>query len=330
MNPSSSTLPDQRRPRISVVIAAYNVQACLARTVESVLAQDFQDFEILIVDDGSGDDSLAVARGLASRDARIRVFALAHNQGPSAARNRGLAEAQGHWVAILDADDVFLPARLGHLVELAERRGADVVADNLVLYDFGADQHWDTAFGWTTEHALTLDALLTDAESLNGRPLGWVQPLWRLEFLRERNLEYPVHYRYMEDFFLLASALLSGAKIWLSPRAEYVYTMRHGPISNQASPFSATRPGRQDLTAAVQGLISRYRTVLLPRQIRSLDRFQRRLLVRQAMLQAFQVQREKGLLQAVLKLRSEPAAAWALLVENVRGLMAAVRRRTSS
>ncbi|GAB2606118.1 hypothetical protein GCM10027034_44260 [Ramlibacter solisilvae] len=314
-------------PQVSVVIAAYNVQACLARTVESVLTQDLQNFEIVIVDDGSSDSTVAVAQKMALRDSRIRVFALPRNQGPSAARNRGLAEARGDWIAILDADDVFLPNRLGHLLELAARRGADMVADDLVLYDLGADQHLPPAFGWTQEQALTLDMLLSSDASLETYPLGWVQPIWRRDFLRRNGLQYPVQYRYMEDFFLLASALLCGATVWLSPRAQYVYTMRFGPISKQASRFSATQPSLHDSSASVQELVSRYRSALLPHQVRVLRSLQRRLSTCKAMHDAIHVRRERGLFHALMMLRRHPAAAWRLAVEKVKGVAAASWRQ---
>ena len=77
-------------PKISVIIPAYKVQSCLKRAVDSVLAQTCQDFEILIVDDASPDETLALATALAQKDTRIRVFSQTPNQGPSAARNRGV------------------------------------------------------------------------------------------------------------------------------------------------------------------------------------------------------------------------------------------------
>ncbi|MBO4648710.1 MAG: glycosyltransferase [Lentisphaeria bacterium] len=88
---------------ISVVIPAYNTALLIERTIRSVLAQSCQDFEILIVDDCSTDNTLDVVKSI--KDERIRIFEQPENRGPAAARNRGLAEAKGEYCAFLDGDD---------------------------------------------------------------------------------------------------------------------------------------------------------------------------------------------------------------------------------
>ncbi len=99
---------------VSVIIPAYNALATLAETVESLLAQSFPHWEALIVDDGSDDDTVAVAESFAGRDTRIRVIRQAH-QGVSAARNTGIDQARYEWLLFLDADDWLLPRHLEHL-----------------------------------------------------------------------------------------------------------------------------------------------------------------------------------------------------------------------
>lgn len=96
-------------PLVSVIIPAYNAARTLEATVKSVLAQTMQDFEIIIVDDGSKDDSLSVARSFS--DSRIQVIAQP-NGGAAAARNSGIKAATGEYVALLDADDLWLPRKL--------------------------------------------------------------------------------------------------------------------------------------------------------------------------------------------------------------------------
>lgn len=92
--------------RFSVVIAAYNAARTIAETIDSVLAQTCQDFEIVVVDDGSTDETLKIVLGYAEREERIFVVSQT-NQGVSAARNRGVSLARGHLIAFLDADDVW-------------------------------------------------------------------------------------------------------------------------------------------------------------------------------------------------------------------------------
>jgi len=96
-------------PMVSVIIPCYNTGRFLGEAIESVLAQTFRDFEVIVVDDGSTDDSADVARSYA--DPRVRYF-YQENRGISAARNKGIGEARGEYIALLDADDAYLPTNL--------------------------------------------------------------------------------------------------------------------------------------------------------------------------------------------------------------------------
>ena len=100
---------------ISVVIPLYNKEKSIAQTLECVLNQTYKDFEVIVVDDGSKDNSAAIVAQFT--DTRIHLIRQ-ENGGVSAARNRGIEEAQGKYVAFLDADDVWLTDHLESLVNL--------------------------------------------------------------------------------------------------------------------------------------------------------------------------------------------------------------------
>lgn len=97
-------------PAISVIIPAYNAANSLEEAVSSVLAQSFENFEVIIVNDGSADKTPEIINALT--DNRIRAIHHPGNQGAAAARNSGIAAARGHYVAFLDADDLWLPEKL--------------------------------------------------------------------------------------------------------------------------------------------------------------------------------------------------------------------------
>jgi glycosyltransferase involved in cell wall biosynthesis len=121
-----------RAPRISVIIPAYNAARFLPSALESVLSQDHPSFEVIVVDDGSTDDTAAVLRPFAQR---ARIFHQPNN-GVCAARNRGLAEAGGELVAFLDADDLFLPGKLtAQAAVFHRRRGLAMVQSGWQLVD---------------------------------------------------------------------------------------------------------------------------------------------------------------------------------------------------
>ncbi|EYD75958.1 Glycosyltransferase involved in cell wall biogenesis-like protein [Rubellimicrobium mesophilum DSM 19309] len=108
--------------RVSAIIIFLNEERFLAEAIASVRAQTFDDWELILVDDGSTDASPSIAHAVAAQDPRIRVVTHpgGENRGMSASRNRGLAEARGDYVAFLDGDDVWLPQKLAEQVAILD------------------------------------------------------------------------------------------------------------------------------------------------------------------------------------------------------------------
>jgi teichuronic acid biosynthesis glycosyltransferase TuaG len=94
-------------PIVSVVMPLYNSAPYMRESIGSVLKQTFQDWELILIDDCSGDESLAVAREFSATDSRIRTIALPQNRGGGEARNAGIAAAEGRYIAFLDSDDLW-------------------------------------------------------------------------------------------------------------------------------------------------------------------------------------------------------------------------------
>jgi glycosyltransferase involved in cell wall biosynthesis len=122
-------------PLVSVIVPAFNAERFLPEAVASVLGQTFEDLELLIVNDGSSDGTLALAERSAEEDERVHVLDRP-NGGPSAARNAGIAAARGQLVCFLDADDVLLPDKLERQVAfLRTFPSCDLVYSDFYLGD---------------------------------------------------------------------------------------------------------------------------------------------------------------------------------------------------
>jgi glycosyltransferase involved in cell wall biosynthesis len=118
-------------PKISVVLPVHNRADVLARAIRSVLDQSLREFELVIVDDGSTDASVEVARSFG--DERIAVVELGRNRGGNAARNAGVRAAKAPLIGFLDSDDTYLPDKLGLVVGEFERRpGLDLLVDSFI------------------------------------------------------------------------------------------------------------------------------------------------------------------------------------------------------
>jgi len=107
-------------PAVTILTPAYNSGAYIAETVESVLRQTCGDFELLVIDDGSTDDTLEAVRAAARGDSRVKTFTSPHG-GPASARNVGLLHARGRFITLLDSDDVWDPRYLSEQLSLLHR-----------------------------------------------------------------------------------------------------------------------------------------------------------------------------------------------------------------
>ncbi len=221
-----------RHEEVAVLIAAYNAEATLERAVRSALTQP-DVAEVCIIDDGSSDGTLSLARSLAAEDSRVIVVAQGVNRGPAAARNAGVAATRSPWITILDADDYMLPGRIGALLNRVG--GADFIGDVLVRTPLGVDPpdfKTDSAL-----HVLNFEAFVEGNLGLDKGPLdlGFVKPLMRRDFLNRHALRYQEHMRLGEDYELYARALALGADFVLTGATGYISVERPGSLSRKHS-----------------------------------------------------------------------------------------------
>jgi len=147
-------------PEISVIIPSYNRAEFLGRAVASVQAQNFKDIEILIVDDGSKDTTLEVVANLEQDEPRIRLVQHPKNRGEAAARNTGLREARGRFIAFLDSDDSWMEGKLHRqhaALEEADDDVAAIVTGYIAVAQDGAQSYVDA---WHFHHKISVRNLL--------------------------------------------------------------------------------------------------------------------------------------------------------------------------
>jgi glycosyltransferase involved in cell wall biosynthesis len=145
-------------PRVSVIIPAYNAAATIAGTIDSVIAQTLQDFEIICVDDGSTDGTLAIIKRYGDR---VQLIEQA-NSGPAAARNNGARNSSGEYLAFLDADDVWTPQFVERSVAALDADPAlSLVYCNCALADSEGVPIDTSLVGKSFDHAPSLHELLT-------------------------------------------------------------------------------------------------------------------------------------------------------------------------
>lgn len=122
-------------PLVSIVMPAHNVCAFLAESIQSIQTQTYSNWELLIIDDASGDNSFEVAQKFQRMDARIKPIQLPTNQGAGFARNIGIKASEGDYIAFLDADDIWLPIKLEKQLEFMQKHDLQVTYSSYELID---------------------------------------------------------------------------------------------------------------------------------------------------------------------------------------------------
>ena len=226
-------------PLVSVVMANHNGSRTIAAALHSALKQSLRDIEIIVADDGSTDDSVACVAAIARDDRRVRLLRAPCKEGPGAARNRCLDAARGRWLAVLDSDDLMHPGRLASLIATAERDGADIIADDLLIFDD------DPRIPPTTclRHDAAGAPFWVDAAAYvrgntlfrGGQSLGYLKPLFRAGFVQASSLRYDPTLRIAEDYDFILRLLRHGARFRVVPQLGYFYRKHAQSISHRLS-----------------------------------------------------------------------------------------------
>lgn len=213
----------EKAPLLSIIVPVYKVENYLQKCIDSILAQTFTDFELILVDDGSPDDCPALCDAAAEKDARVRVIHQ-KNGGLSAARNAGLDAARGAWIGFVDSDDYIAPEMYEVLYQAVQSTGAD-----LALCDYAEVDEAGTPC--PQMHVSLSGGELTGQELLKRASGLMVQLAWNKLYRRAifTQLRYPEG-KLNEDLFLIPEVCLQIQKAVVMPKALYYYVQRGGSI----------------------------------------------------------------------------------------------------
>lgn len=214
---------------ISIIVPIYKTEEYLRQCTDSVLAQTYTDWELILVDDGSPDNSAAVCDAYAQADGRIRVIHK-KNGGLSDARNAGIEQAEGEWLLFLDSDDYLHPEMLAHLVEIQTRTGADIASCGFTSFIDGEEPARDDGEGEEFEFS----AYSAVADMFSNKGIGWCA--WGKLYRRELfvDLRYPTG-MLCEDKALTYKAYLKAEKIVHTRRRLCFYRVRGSSIMGARS-----------------------------------------------------------------------------------------------
>lgn len=235
---------------MSVLVPAFNAAATVAAAVRSALAQTVPAMEVLVVDDGSRDDTAAVVAAIAAKDSRVTLMRHEATRGVSAARNTALRAARGEWIAVLDADDRFAPERLETLVASARARGLDIIIDNLLRIDGATGKPIGIAFptAWMAPpEPIDLTFLMRhDYPGEQDVGFGYCKPIFRTAMLRDQVGGYCDGLQCAEDVLALQQAMFGGARVGTVADALYLYTCSATSLSFRRGAYQTiSRVNRQ-------------------------------------------------------------------------------------
>ncbi len=242
-------------PLVSVVIPAYNHERFIGPAMDSVLGQTLGDLELIIVDDGSTDDTAAVIKGY--DDPRVS-YTWQENRDAFNTINRGMGMARGEFVAILNSDDIYTPDRLEVLVNHARETGADCIISDVIPISDDGDEFTDPDFGWNQWHqrnrAFYFEQDDLYAGFLQGNLMVTTSNLFMTREAQQKVGEF-CSLRYLHDYDYIFRMMLAhpGGVHYLDDRKLLYYRIHSGNTLGEA----AIKGREQDLAVIRQYMLEK-------------------------------------------------------------------------
>lgn len=221
-------------PLISLIIPCYNAKQTLGKCLDSVIRQSYSNLEIIIIDDGSTDETSTIYEDFQTRDKRIKVFKQ-DNSGVSKARNKGIKEATGEYICFVDSDDWVESEYCSELYHLLINDNADIA----IVEASYEDENGDIVFDKTVSEEKVLDgrralALLLEDQVIQSHPWG---KLYKISFFK--NVDFPENLKCFEDYSTLFKIFDKALKVVRSNEKLYHYIQHNDSLSHNLSPETA-------------------------------------------------------------------------------------------
>lgn len=238
-------------PLVTIIVPVYNAQEYLHRCIGSLLEQSFVDFELLLINDGSKDNSGVICDEYAARDERIRVFHK-ENGGVSSARNLGLDNAKGIWISYVDSDDWVAKDYLKNLVGHA-KIGIDlVISFPTYIYTDGSSSKPNYLSKLVDEH--NFEKIFVE-HSMHQNTSPWSK-LFRREIIESANIRFCEDMHIGEDLLFLYTYMLSTAKIYISSDTDYFYCYDlETSLTKRVNSYKSEYAGYKNIKQVVEDLI---------------------------------------------------------------------------
>jgi len=213
-----------KKPLVSIMMPAYNAGKYIRRAIESVLVQTYENWELIIVDDCSTDNTYEIAASY--KDRRIRIFRNDVNIGPGPSRNEAIKNSRGEWLAYLDADDIWLPERLEKILSVVQNLDDEkYFVTDILTRGFDRDGQ---LIPWKKDNLINkvdknVVNVWTFEEYLsNGHPI--IAPVFPHSFITRRNIEFE-SLRFAEDLDFWIKLFANGLQLLIIPDSFYIYRL---------------------------------------------------------------------------------------------------------
>lgn len=220
------------KTKLSIIVPIYNIEVYLPSCLDSILEQDYQDYELLLINDGSTDKSGEIADDYASKDNRIKVYHQI-NAGVSAARNLGIEKAKGEWICFVDGDDELYPNSLTAVLTETDKCEIEMIIAQSFIYERGQIKNEKYKFDQSFLNR-TFDGYKLIIEKSYKRGSVW-GCIFKSDFLKMNQLNFPLGLKIGEDSIFISIVHLYVQHISFIDQTFYLVNERQGSTSRSWS-----------------------------------------------------------------------------------------------